>query len=171
MERDRKNRITRYILYLITVAFFGSLLALTGCATIRIPSDSPYRKVKLENRTPYELELTGAVTGTLEPNGVRYERMECVGRFEGIAYAWLIHGQTEDGSVAKEYMGESRYSFSVDNRPRTYEQETLDARFVFHDNFRIASKVFGGRKKSRFLPGLYHPCSILLPTVTFEWGK
>ena len=169
MDRDQKIRVARYIVILLTVIFLGSLAV--GCATIQIPADSPYRKVKLENETPYELELTGAVTGVLEPNGVRYERMDCVGPFEGVAYAWLIHGSDEGGNVVKEYMGESRYRFRVDNRVQVYEREVLDARYIFRDSFRIASKVLGGRKKNRFLPGLYNPCSILAPTVTFEWEK
>ncbi|MBI1754866.1 hypothetical protein HY250_02860 [Candidatus Azambacteria bacterium] len=146
-------------------------MMMSGCATIQIPSDSPYRKVFAENTTTYELEVTGAIEEIFAPGEIKYPRMECTGYFEGIAYAYLIHGFAENGAVVKEYIGEAHYSFIVDNRPEIYKQVPVDAHVSFANGFSIQSKVLGGRKKSRFLPGLYQPCSFLIPTVKFEWKK
>lgn len=150
-----------------------AISALTGCAileTQRITvTDQSHLRVLLRNESPYRVKLEGVKTGWLGPRESIVFNAPCAGKFDGVAHAYKIIGDTDKGENVGFYMGEQVFSFRTDGYNYTYYGESYDDVVVISSFYKYPNMPLGAEKTH--YPFYAGPCSIFLPDVQFRWGK
>lgn len=169
---DEKFKLVKEILLVLLLAILAASIFM-GCAmgvaryTITDPS---HLRVLLRNESPYKVRLEGAVTGWLGPRESIVRNMGCAGRFDGVAHAYKIIGDTDKGENVGFYMGEQVFSFRTDGYNYTYYGESYDDVVVISSFYKYPNMPLGAEKTH--YPFYAGPCgSIFLPDVQFKWGK
>ncbi len=120
------------------VLLFGLISA--GCAIYEVRTadfNSDWLAVRIDNFSPYRVELAGAVDGVLGPKGERSSvqvNMKCRGQFEVIAKAHKEIGRASNGTAVYAYMGQAKFFLSLDGRNFMYNQESLDEYYALGES-------------------------------------
>lgn len=158
------------LIVLLVVIFAGALTGCTMATTHITQTDPSHLRVLFRNESPYRVKLEGAKTGWLEPRESIIFNAPCAGRFEGVAHAYKVIGNTDKGEDVGFYMGERVFSFRTDGHNYTYYGESYDAIVVISSFYKYRNMPLGAEKTH--YPFYTGPCgSIFLPDVQFKWGK